>query len=426
MSEAGASIGRWRLRERLPAPAGFTVWSLFDDDANELVTPNAHLRLRAGAGRAWAAARAERLARSAVSLPETDWVEAEGWPGWVRPRATPLVLEALNAEERRGLAGWLAAAGVNLATARVEDLVVTASGEVRYAPLGLAEHTLAAASPSPSAGRTLATALGPPGPPTPLTLAPAAADSPAPLAPASAAAGGSSLLRLPPAPVTIVMVRVPVGDAAAITTVARRTATAEAEVARAAHRPGWWAWAATSSPGPAARLRGQAERAGLTTELRAAHLPSPNFLPALVAGGLAQLPLYWSTGVPGLDVAVLGGLGATALFSLVRAGLRVGPARSSAAAMGAWAAWTRATRTQGPELALLALELRLDRPAELGPVSTDLADALDEAWARAFALPAGGSRAADALDRAARRVLTTLDQPESPQLVAAIRALKAG
>ncbi len=244
--------------------------------------------------------------------------------------------------------------------------------------------------------------------------------------PGSAAAGGAAVLRVPAAPAAIVMVRLPVGDAAALQRVARRTATAEDEVARAAHRPGWWAWAPSLAPGPAARLRGQAERAGLQAEVRSTGVSSPSFLPALVAGGLAQLPLYVSTGMPALDAAVLGGLGATALFSLVRAGRGIAPARASAAAAGAWAAWTRATRTHGPELALLTLELRLAEPGALGAVATDLADTLDEAWSRLFALPAGPSRAADQLNRAAHRVLALLDDTDSTELIAALRALARG
>lgn len=426
MISAGESVGRWTLRERRPAPAGFVAWSLVDDDAHELIVPNAHLRLRAGARDAWAAARAERARRADVALPEADWVEAGGWPCWVRPRGGPFTLESLGDDDRAALAGWLGAAGVDLGAATAEDLAVTESGEVRYAPLGLGEHAPAATSAQDRARRTLAILLGPPGAPRPVRVTPT---EPSPLdrgAPASTAVGGAAILRLPPAPLGVIVVRVPAGDAAAIRTVARRTATLPAEVARAAQGPGWWAWAATSTKGPAARLRGQAERAGLTVELRPTEAPSPNFLPALVAGGVAQIPLYVSTGIPELDFAVLAGLGATSLFSLVRAGRRIAPARSSAAAVGAWAAWSRATRTDGPELALLALELRLDRPEELGPAATDLADALDEAWARLFAVPDGRSRATDRLGQAAHTILRALDEPDSPRLVAAIRALKAG
>lgn len=422
MISTGERVGRWQLRERRPAPAGFVAWSLVDDDAHELVVPNAHLRLRAGARDAWLAARAERARRTEVALPEADWVEAGGWPCWVRPRGGSCPLEALGDEDRAALAGWLGAAGVDLGATTADDLVVTDTGEVRYAPLGLSQHALAVAQDR----RTLAILLGPPGAPRPVRITPT---EPSPLergAPASTAVGGAAILRLPPAPLGVIVVRVPAGDAAAIRTVARRTATLPAEVARAAQGPGWWVWAATSTKGPAARLRGQAERAGLTVELRPTEAPSPNFLPALVAGGVAQIPLYVSTGIPELDFAVLAGLGATSLFSLVRAGRRIAPARSSAAAVGAWAAWSRATRTDGPELALLALELRLDRPEELGPAATDLADALDEAWARLFALPDGRNRATDRLGQAAQTILRALDEPDSPRLVAAIRALKAG
>jgi hypothetical protein len=416
----GANVGRWRLGAARPAPAGFAAWAVEGDDDHELIVPNAHLRLRAGARAAWVAARAARQACAAAALAEADWLEVDGWPCWVRPRAAPLTLAALDPADHPALAGWLAAAGVDLARTTLADLATLPGGEVRYAPLGLAENALERLP-------ALAVVLGPPGAPRAVIARQALAPPAAAPAPPTALAppAGSALLRLPPAPRAVVMVRLPAGRADLLARVAIRTATVEHEVVRAANRPGWWAWAPATTTGPAARLRGQAERVGLVTELRATGVPSPSFLPALVTGGLAQIPLYMSTGTPALDLAILGGLGATALFSLVRAGRGVAPARASAAAAGAWSAWQRATRTHGPELRLLALEMRLADPDTLGPAATDLADALDAAWTRRFGLPNGEGRAAAELDRLANAVLGALDDTEQRGLAVAIRALGA-
>ncbi len=415
----GRSVGSHRLGEALPGPPGFLVFALLDADEHELILPNAHLRLRAGAREAWIAGRTARLAAGNAAIPETGWVDVDGWPAWIRPRVQgPLDLTALDDAARADLAGWLIASNVNLSRAAAADLVIDGAGCIRYAALGLAEGQLPA--------RTLAHALGPPGPaPAAAPRAPEPAAAP-PRLPALLATGSLPSRHLPAA---LVIVELHPTNAAILARIASRTATGIREIERAAARPGRWIWAPVAAPERAPRLRLQAERAGFSAEVIATTPLSPTFLPALVAGGLAQVPLFVHSGIPALDTAIIAGLGLTAVVSMVRQGQRIAPARRAASAVGAWEAWRRAERTSGPERRLLALEERIGLEADAGAVRRDLADALDHAWTHLFAAldqeePQRG-RALRRLDDAAKRVATALNAPEEASAVQAITALRA-
>lgn len=397
----GVRVGSRRLAEALPAPPGFQVFAVEGDDALEVIAPNAHLRLRAGAPASWEAGRRLRQASPLAAVAEVDWPTVDGWRVWVRPRVQSGVdVRSLDEEARASLNATLVSAGVNVMAATVADLVLDANGVIRYAPLGLAESQLKAA--------TLASLLSEPTTPA-----------------AGIRSGPAMVTSVRPAPVAIppalVIVTLSVDDSALLGCVALRSATPLRDVERAAARPGRWLWGAVSEPDRGPRLVAQAARAGLTAEIVFTGAPIPTFLPAMVAGGLAQLPLFVPTGIPTLDIALIGGLGVTALFSLIRQGRRIGPARRAASATGAWQAWCRTERTEGPERALLELERRIAVSADASPIRRDLADAVDEAWTRLFA---GDAHAAAAIGVAARAVDLALSTPEEPDAVRMIAVLR--
>ena len=414
----GRRVGDRRVRSAVPAPPGFLAFSLDDDGDTELILPNAHLRLRAGAREAWLGGREARRNAGIAAHPELDWVDIDGWPAWVRPRVHgPALLEALDDDARASLAGWLVAAGVNLHRATAADLVVDAAGVIRYAPLGLAEGQLREVS--------LADVLGAPGP---APAMPPAAPVRTQRSPESSSPVISAASRASPPP-SVVMVRLPAGNAPLLARVAARTGTRLRDVERASERPGQWIWAPVTEPARSLRLRTQAERAGLQAEVVATSAVSPTFLPAMVAGVVAQIPLFIHSGIPALDISIIAGLGITAVVSMLRQGRRIGPARRAASATGAWEAWRRAERTSGPETKLLALETRIALDVDPEPVRRDLGDALDHAWAHLFAAldqeDPHRQRALRRIDEAAKRVTTALASPEAAATVAAITALRA-
>ena len=206
-------------------------------------------------------------------------------------------------------------------------------------------------------------------------------------------------------PPALVIVTLSAENTALLRCVALRSGTPLRDVERAATRPGRWLWAAVSAPDRGARLLAQAERAGLKAEVVGTGAPLPTFLPAMVAGGLAQLPIFVPTEIPALNIAVIAGLGVTALFSLIRQSRRIGPARRAASAIGAWQAWSRTARTEGP-----ASSIRLD-----------LAEAVDRAWARLFA---ANPREAAEIGRAASAVDLALATPEGPNALPLIVRLR--
>ncbi len=420
--EPGLRIGRLRVGNARPAPAGFSVFAVEGDEALELVAPNGHLRLRAGAKAAWTEARARRVAAAAVSVPEHAWIEVDGWPVWVRPRSESISFDTLDERARASLAGWLQAGGVDLARATEADLVANVEGAVRYAPLGLAENQLDREPPA-----TLATLLGPPGAPAEARVAVTrAAPAPGRLV---QSLGLARDLVLPDTPSLLVVVALPRGDAGALARVASRTATDLREVERAAERGASWVWAVVTDPGQAPRLRGQAERAGLRAELVGTLAPSPAFLTPMVLAGVAQVPFFLTTGIAALDFAIIGGLGVTSVASAVRAFARIAPARRAAAGAGAWESWRRSTRTTGAARRLLALELRLAAEVPSGPVRVDLGEAVDAAWTRLFAALADprGLAAVDArLALAAEAVDAELAHPDAVSFGAALRKLSSG
>ncbi len=413
--EPGLRIGRLRVGTARPAPPGFVRFGVEGEVELELIAPNGHLRLRAGAKALWADARARRVAAATVSVAEHAWVEVDGWPVWVRPRSELISLESLDERARASLAGWLQAAGVDLATATEADLVADAEGVVRYAPLGLAENQLDRAPPAP-----LATLLGTPGAAGEVRVAVA---RPAPVP------GRPRDLVLPDAPALLVVVALPRGDAGALARVAARTATELREVERAAERGASWVWAAVTDPAQAPRLRGQAERAGLRAQLVATQAPSPTFLMPMVLAGGAQVPFLLPTGIAALDFAIIGGLGVTSLASALRALARIAPARRAAAGAGAWETWRRSTRTAGAARRLLALELRLAAEVQPGPVRVDLGEALDAAWTRLFsalAEPRPGEAVEARLALAADAVDAELAHPDAVSFGTALRKLASG
>lgn len=414
----GRRIGARRVGSALPAPPGFLAFAFEDDDDTEVILPNAHLRLRAGSREAWMAGREARRAAGAAALPEVDWVEVDGWPAWVRPRVRgPLVLQPLDDAARASLAGWLLAAGVDLRLASAGDLLVDGAGLIRFAPLGLAEGQLRTA--------TLAEILGEPGP---APSQPPTAPERTQLAPAPSGPIASPVSRAPTPP-ALVIVQLPSGNTPLLARVAARTGTGLRDIERAAERPGRWIWAPVSEPARGGRLRAQAERAGLRAEVVATSALSPTFLPALVAGGVAQVPLFVHSGLPALDIAIITGLGITAVVSMVRQGRRIAPARRAAGAIGAWEGWGRAARTTGPEARFLALEQRITLDLDPEPVRRDLGDALDHAWTHLFAAleqeDPQRARSFRRMDEAAKRVATALASPEAATTVQAIAALRA-
>ncbi len=222
-------------------------------------------------------------------------------------------------------------------------------------------------------------------------------------------------------PPALVIVTLSAENTALLRCVALRSGTPLRDVERAATRPGRWLWAAVSAPDRGARLLAQAERAGLKAEVVGTGAPLPTFLPAMVAGGLAQLPIFVPTEIPALNIAVIAGLGVTALFSLIRQSRRIGPARRAASAIGAWQAWSRTARTEGPETALLELEKRIAASQDASSIRLDLAEAVDRAWARLFA---ANPREAAEIGRAASAVDLALATPEGPNALPLIVRLR--
>lgn len=186
-------------------------------------------------------------------------------------------------------------------------------------------------------------------------------------------------------PAAVVLVKLRPDDTLGISRTAARTATPREVVARAAASPGRWVWATASTPERAHALHAQAQRAGLSAEVAATDVRNPSFLPAILFAGATQWIATLSP-PPTWAYAVVGALGLTAMLSIIRAIRRIGPARRAARGVGAWEAWRRTARTDGPEAALLALEASAP-PERLR--------AIDAAWLERLAaeeLPEGKPR----------------------------------
>ena len=224
----------------------------------------------------------------------------------------------------------------------------------------------------------------------------------------------------PPVPQFVVLVAGDAQDRQKIGLVAVRSGVPTENVERAFANGRSWV-VAGGSAGTAARAVGLGERLGWAVRSVQTSAPMPSFLPAMVLGGVAQTPIWLSTGLPVVDTALAAGLGITALASAIRQGRRIGPARQATAAHAAWAELHRAPRVERPSDALLRAEAALGLPAVPANVRGDGYEALGEAW---FVVLSVGTadRERDAI--AAAENLGVALASDEQQLLAAITRLR--
>ena len=161
------------------------------------------------------------------------------------------------------------------------------------------------------------------------------------------------------------------------------------------------------------------ERMGWSPRSVQTAVPNPNFIAAMVLGGVAQAPAWISSGVILLDTAVAAGLGVTAVASLIRQVRRVKPAREAVSAASAWEEFHRAPRRVRATDELLRLEAALWGMSVPANVRVHAYEALEEAWFRA--LRGGGE-----LEAGAAAEVGALLEGDERALHAAVSRLKLG
>lgn len=227
----------------------------------------------------------------------------------------------------------------------------------------------------------------------------------------------------PPAPAAVVVVSGIAADRENIRLIAVRSGVHHENVERAfANGRPWVIGGGTT--GFAARVAGIGERLGWPVRILATSAQTPTFLPAMVMGGVAQSPLWFSTGLPLVDTAVAAGLGVTALASIVRQSRRIGPARDATLAHASWAELHRAPRVERPTDVLFRVEAALSLPAVPANVRADGNEALSEAW---FVVLRGGDspESSEASSRAiaAAETLRTALNGDERAIYSAVKAL---
>lgn len=177
----------------------------------------------------------------------------------------------------------------------------------------------------------------------------------------------------------IVLVSGAAHEAEKIWLIAVRSGVSETNVHRAFANGRPWVLGA-GTPAPAGRLQALGEREGWPTRSVATSAPTPSYLPAMVLGGVAQAPVWISSGILVVDTAIAAGLGITALASVVRQSRRIGPARAAIEAIAAWDELHRAPReTRGLEQ-LYALDALVAQPGLPAAVRNDSLDVVAAMW----------------------------------------------
>ncbi len=412
--------GRYRVGEALEAPADLARHAVADEQAPEaaleVVTPQAHARMRPGAREAFLAAQVpppRGLCTVAV-------VDDGAFPVRVRQRASALVNEAvlggLSSEEGARLHAWLGSD----ASLEAEDLVIDLDGAPRLAPRGLV-HGQRLVPPRPMS--SLLAAPGADGNPPRIVLAARA------LAREPVDAHGWTRLARPAFVVTVALA----DDPARIERVSIFTGLARDDVRRAAKVGKAWPWAVSDHLAIATRARILAGRIGLAPELVTVGVMPPSFVGTAMAALGTQFPFLVGTGIPALDFSIAAGLGLASAVSLVSNGRRVGPFRRAQRALGALdLARSASPRAPGVESALLRLAGALQDPSVPEVVRVDAHGALDDAWVALLGEPLPLSdprREAARLSRhksiaeAAGALVDALHDP-TPALVAAVDHLR--